>query len=96
MVKTLGCQPIITGSSPVRTALMEIYNRKSIFSELHEYCSFSKKGVGAFMEITEWVNEEGFDMMISNDNGHIEKISLTHGQFDLMVTLYKKMFNTVD
>lgn len=66
-------------------------NRKTIFSELHDYCYLSKEH--DYIEVTEWTNGDGFDIHVS---GHIDqKISLTHGEFKLLKKLVKEL-NKVD
>jgi hypothetical protein len=70
---------------------MEKYNRKAVFSELKDYCTFSviNPERGDFMEVTEWYNGEGFDVEI---NG-VDKtsFSMTHGQFTLLKKLIKEL-----
>jgi hypothetical protein len=61
--------------------MMQTYTRKSKFTELKPYDHFAK--VGDFMEVTEWYNGEGFDVVIGNE----QRFSLTHGQFQALVAL---------
>jgi len=56
---------------------MKVYNRRSVFLELHPYDHLSKEH--SFMEITEWHNGEGFDVTL--DNKHF---SLTWGEFEAL------------
>jgi hypothetical protein len=60
---------------------METYRRLSKFTELKHYCHHAK--VGDFMEVTEWHNGEGFDVVIGTD----QQFSLTYGQLDCLNAL---------
>ena len=42
------------------------------------------------MEVTEWINGEGFDLYISSSNGD-KYINLTFGEFDLLKKLIKNL-----
>jgi hypothetical protein len=53
----------------------EVKNRKSISDDLNVYDYLAKKE--DFIEITEWSNEEGWDICIKDQH-----ISLTIGQLD--------------
>lgn len=61
---------------------MEIKNRNSVSDDLNKYDYLAKKD--DFIQITEWTNEEGWDITI-NDN----TISLTSGQLDAINYLTK-------
>ena len=61
---------------------MKTYTRKSAFSELNDYCRFSKDG--SFMEVTEWANGEGWDVTID-----ARSFTLTHGEFELLNILVR-------
>jgi len=63
---------------------IKITNRRSVFSEIGDYCVFSKEH--DFIEVTEWTNQEGFDITISD-----KQFSFTRGQFELIKTLVKKL-----
>lgn len=65
----------------------EITHRKSIFSDLKDYCPFSKGD--DFIEVTEWSNGEGFDVKISSFNDRV--FSFTHGEFELIKELVLKI-----
>ena len=52
---------------------MEKINRKSINAKLSKFDILANKD--AFIEVTEWVNGEGFDITIND-----KIFSLTHGQ----------------
>lgn len=60
---------------------METYERKSRFTELKPYCHHAKDD--DFMEVTEWYNGEGFDVVIGNE----QRFSLTDGQFQALMAL---------
>ena len=59
---------------------LKINNRKAICDSLkkYDYCS---NGDNDFIEVTEWTNGEGIDIII-NSNGKERLISLTRGQLD--------------
>ena len=63
---------------------MKIVNRKSIHYNLSKFDYLAKKD--SFIEITEWVNGEGFDITI--DDKHF---SFTHGQIDAINYLTKHL-----
>jgi len=69
---------------------MKIHNRKSIFSLLKPYCHLSKEH--DFIEVTEWINGEGYDVNISSQLGTI-LFQITHGEFTLLKKLIKKLDN---
>jgi hypothetical protein len=60
---------------------MKTYARDSKFTELKNYCHMSSQD--DFMEITEWHNGEGFDIVVSNKNNE-QRFSLTHGQYECL------------
>lgn len=64
--------------------MSKVYKRKAIFEELSNYCPLSNKN--DFMEITEWGNGEGFDVVISS-HWRERQVSLTWGEFELMTKL---------
>ena len=68
---------------------MEIYQRKSINDELNKYCHCAKDN--DFIEITEWVNGEGFDVVIFNKVTGIKQIQLTHGEIEAINYLTKAL-----
>jgi len=65
---------------------MEKSTRKSIYDDLKKYCHLSKDHES--IEVTEWINGEGFDAYISDR----EKLSLTWGEFDALKKLVKKLY----
>lgn len=54
---------------------MEYTNRKSVNCDLNKFCYMAKKN--SFIEVTEWTNEEGWDITIDN-----KIFSLTAGELD--------------
>ena len=66
---------------------MKTYNRKAIFSELKDYCTFAKDN--DYAEICMWANEEGFDVEI--DSTLKTRIQLTWGQWKLLKKMVKKL-----
>ena len=70
-----------------------VTERKTI--DLKEYCHFAKED--DMMEITEWSNGEGVDVVInsSTDRGKIE-FNLTFGEWDCLKAgmMYKQVLDT--
>lgn len=64
--------------------MIEVNNRRAVFAELKNYCMHS--GDHDYMEVTEWSNGEGFDIMIERNRG-IERFSLSHGEWELLQVL---------
>lgn len=64
---------------------IEEYNKKTIFSELKDYCYFADEH--DYIEITEWKNCEGFDIEISGKQQQLFR--LTRGEYDLIKKLIK-------
>jgi len=60
----------------------EIKERRSINCDLNDFCYLAKKG--DFIEITEWVNFDGYDITINE-----KQFSLTHGQLKALKKLIK-------
>ena len=73
---------------------IKINERKSVFVELKDWCIMSmgpaQKDEGHFLEVTEWINGEGYDIHIHDVNGE-RSIPLTYGQFDAI----KKCIKTI-
>jgi hypothetical protein len=64
---------------------MEYGTRKSIFNNLKDYdCLCNDEH--AFIEITEWTNGEGYDIIIDSENKHMI-ISLTDGEIKAITHL---------
>lgn len=64
---------------------MEINNRKSVNDSLKKYCVYANDT--DFIEITEWTNQEGYDIEISDK----KRISLTIGEIEAIVYLTKAL-----
>lgn len=63
-------------------------NKKALYCDLRPFCpGYAKKD--DFIEITEWINGEGFDVLIETDKR--EKFSLTLGQYDALEHLVKEL-----
>ena len=63
---------------------IKVDQRWASFSELKGYCHLS--GDNDYMEVTEWTNGEGYDIVIDRKSG-VEKFSLTHGEWQLLQVL---------
>jgi len=63
---------------------IEVSQRRAIFSQLKPYCFLA--GDDDYMEVTEWSNGEGYDVVIDR-KGDIERFSLTHGEWELLQVL---------
>lgn len=64
-----------------------IKERRSIHCDLNDFCYLAKKG--DFIEITEWVNLDGFDITINE-----KQFSLTHGQLKALKKLIKILYKS--
>ena len=67
----------------------KVASRKSVFSEIGEYCYLSKENY--FIEGTEWTNGDGFDLDLSSLGE--QRIAITYGQFKLLKKLVKQLEN---
>ena len=63
---------------------MERNTKKSVLADLNDYCHLAKKD--DYIEVTEWVNGEGFDVDINT-----ERFSLTYGQLRAIKKLVKEL-----
>lgn len=61
--------------------MIENYTRKAKFTELKAYCHHSKDD--DFMEVCEWYNGEGFDVVVSDK----QKVSFTWGEWEALQVL---------
>lgn len=59
---------------------MQQYKRESRMVNLKDYDHLAKEH--DFMELTEWHNGEGFDVVAGD-----KQFSLTHGEFSALITL---------
>lgn len=62
------------------------YNRKSIFLSLND--SIYHK-IGDFIEVTEWKNGEGYDIVLSSNNGQV--FSLHESEFYEIKKMIKEL-----
>jgi hypothetical protein len=73
---------------------IKVEMRKSASVELEDYCVNSmgdRKGKGDFLEVTEWINGEGYDIHMEDSSG-TTRFMLTWGQFEAM----KKCIKAID
>lgn len=63
---------------------VEVNNRRAVFAELKDYCMHS--GDHDYMEVTQWSNGEGFDIIIDRKRG-MERFSLSYGEWELLQVL---------
>jgi hypothetical protein len=63
---------------------IEVSQRRAVFSQLKPYCVLS--GPDDYMEVTEWSNGEGYDVVISHQNS-TESFGITHGGWELLQVL---------
>lgn len=63
---------------------MEIHERKAVSDELKKYDHLAKDS--DFIEVTEWVNGEGWDICLNN-----RLISLTYGQLEAIKYLVEEI-----
>jgi len=66
---------------------IESYTRQSVFTELKEFCHLSKEG--SFIEMTEWKNGEGVDIVIASFQDR--SIQLTFGELQAIRNLTNKI-----
>jgi hypothetical protein len=64
--------------------MITVSKRTTKFTELKPYDYFAKDE--DFIEVTEWVNGEGFDVSI-HSLGQQKNFLLTHGEFQALVAL---------
>jgi len=63
---------------------IEVSQKRAVFSQLKPYSFHS--GDDDYMEVTEWSNGEGYDIVIDRKN-NTERFSLTHGEWELLQVL---------
>lgn len=63
---------------------METYTRKSVIDDLNNYDYLAKEG--DYIEVTEWKNGEGYDIMIGE-----RYYQLSHGQLEAIIYLAKTL-----
>ncbi len=71
---------------------IKVNTRKSIHTSLKGYCYLSSDN--DFMEVTEWVNGDGWDISTTSKMGS-QHIALTHGELQALVVLtnYEELGN---
>ena len=74
----------------LKLVIMEKNIRKSINDDLSKYDYLINKGENSLIEITEWVNGEGFDITIETKT-RSKLISLTIGELEAINYLIKSL-----
>jgi hypothetical protein len=69
---------------------IKISQRSSVFTELEGLCIMSNIDSHDFMEVTEWTNGEGWDVVINASNTE-QYFHLTYGQFKALKKLIKEI-----
>ena len=64
--------------------MIQTYKRDARFSSIDSYCHMADKN--AHMEVTEWYNGEGMDIVIESKN-RSQVFSLTWGEYQLLQVL---------
>lgn len=71
---------------------IKIKKRTAGWTQLKDWCNFSFQEETDFIEVTEWLNKEGFDVEV--DTKHSMKnfrFQLTYGQFDALKKIVKEI-----
>jgi PP-loop superfamily ATP-utilizing enzyme len=63
------------------------YKRDAIFADLGDFCYLSTKD--AYIEITEWTNGEGYDIIINSHQS--DTFSITRGELRAIKKLVKQL-----
>lgn len=67
-------------------------NRRSAHVSSSDYCLLAKAEDHGFIEVTEWQNGEGYDILLeSKDLSSNKQISLTWGEFDAIKACIKSI-----
>jgi len=64
--------------------VIDVYKRNAKWQKIKPYCHFAKDD--CFIEVTEWYNGEGFDVLIEKD-GNSQRFSLTMGEWECLTAL---------
>lgn len=64
---------------------IEVSTRRAVFAVLKPYCHHASEH--DYIEVTEWSNGEGVDIMIDRKHGYGKIISLTYGEWELLQVL---------
>ena len=74
----------------LKLIIMEKNTRKSVSDSLNKYDYLVNKDEHSFIEVTEWVNGEGFDITIETKNKS-RLMSLTAGELEAINYLTKSL-----
>lgn len=66
------------------------HSRKTVIALLKFFCGFSAKDEAHYIEVVEWVNAEGVDVVMESASGK-ESFSLTYGQYDALKACMKEL-----
>jgi len=72
-----------------KKAKVNVNNRTALSADLNDFCLFAKEN--DFIELTEWTNGDGFDIVISSHGD--KSFSMSRGQFDAIKALVKQLNN---
>ena len=70
---------------------LKVTTRLTIHDSLKNWDIFSATNPEHYIEVTEWTNGEGFDICI--ESFETLRFKLTHGQFDALKFMIKKLRN---
>lgn len=71
---------------------VKLATRKAGYALLKDFCSFSFQEESDFIEVTKWINGDGFDVEVYTK--HIMKnfkFELTYGQFEALKKIVKQI-----
>jgi len=77
-------------SKPMQNMNIDRHSRKTVIALLKSFCGFSAKDEAHYIEVVEWVNAEGVDVVMEATSGK-ESFSLTYGQFDALKACMKEL-----
>lgn len=66
------------------------HSRKTVVALLKSFCGFSAKNEVHYIEVVEWINAEGVDVVMEDSSGK-ESFSLTYGQYDALKACMKEL-----
>lgn len=71
---------------------IKLETRKAGWAQLKDFCSFSYQEETDFIEVTEWINNEGFDVEVETKHSMKNfRFQLTYGQFDALKKIIKEI-----
>lgn len=76
-----------------KTKKVNFVKRRSANVHTHDYCILSKEEDHGFIEVTEWQNGEGYDILLEGKDAS-KQISLTWGEFDAVKDCIKTINNS--